>query len=516
MIFMEEIGNGSVGSRRSCLTGTVPRQSKAKCRWLARTLAAIVIAGAFFLSACSQKPPPNVLLIAIDDLNDWTGSLAGHPQAYTPHIDRFAESGTLFTNAHCQSPVCMPSRASMMTSRYPSSTGLYFLFPAIKDSPKLEGVVTMPERFAAEGYEVMAAGKLFHNVENQEIFGKVGEYGGNFGTFGPYPEKQMVYDKPPKLWDWGVFPKSNDDSETPDYQIAQWAKDRLEKDYDKPFFLAAGFYRPHVPMYATQQWFDKFPLNEIQLPIVQEGDEDDLSQYAIDLVNLEHISPTQEWMVEHGEWEHAVQSYLASIAFVDSCVGIVLDALENSPHKDNTIVVVYSDHGFHMGEKDHWAKRTLWEDSTRVLLAVSGPGFNANQRSNKPTGLIDIYPTLLDLCGLAADQGHEGESLSALIDNPNTDWDRPIRTTFGKGNNSIRDENWRYIRYLDGSEELYDHRQDPHEWNNLASNPEFNDIKNRLAAWLPEDEEPILGEGSTGHNAYQASAERLKERSSSP
>lgn len=512
-MMMEFKGSGDATPRRSLQTKTGPRQPQGLRKWLARTLAATSFA-AISVAAFAKDSRPNVLLIGIDDLNDWTGSLGGHPQAYTPNIDRFANSGTLFANAHCQSPVCMPSRASMMTSRYPSSTGLYFLFPQNHDeSPQLEGVLTMPERFAQEGYEVMGAGKLFHNRENDHVFGSVGEYGGNFGTFGPYPEKQMVYDAPPKLWDWGVYPKNDDDSETPDYQIAQWAKDKLEQDYDKPFFLAAGFYRPHVPMYATQKWFDRFPLEEIQLPLVKDGDWDDLPDYAIDLTNLEHISPTQEWMLEHGQWEHAVQSYLASIAFVDSCVGIVLDALENSPHKSNTIVVVFSDHGFHMGEKKHWAKRTLWEDGTRVLMAISGPGLGAQQRSTKPVGLIDIYPTLLELCGMKADKGHEGHSMSPLIDNPRTDdWSRPTLTNFGKGNNAVRSEYWRYIRYLDGSEELYDHRWDPHEWANLASNPAFNDVKASLAKWLPEREAPILGDGSTGHKAYKASAERLKER----
>ncbi|MBK1879650.1 sulfatase [Pelagicoccus mobilis] len=452
----------------------------------------------------------NVLLISIDDLNDWTGSLGGHPQANTPNIDRLAADGILFENAHCQAPVCQPSRASYMTSRYPSSTGLYFLNPGIRSSPALEGSLTLPERFAKEGYKIMAGGKVFHSTESEEILDPIGEYAGRMGGFGPIPEEKISQPFGHPLWDWGVYPENDD--ELPDYKVAKWAEKRLLEEHDQPFFMAVGFFRPHVPMYAPKKWFDQFPRDQVMLPEVKDDDRTDLPSYGENLTRLEHVSPPHQWLVESGEWKHAVQAYLATTTFADYCLGIVLDALERSPHKDNTIIALVSDHGFHLGEKSHWAKRTLWEDGTRVPLIFAGPGVKPELRSNRSVGLIDLYPTLLELNGLDADPKHEGLSLMPLIEDPETKWNRPIRTTFGKGNHALRNQRWRYIRYADGSEELYDHKNDPNEWDNLASNPEYSKIKRRLAKHLPTSEQPILGKGSTGHKALSATEAALRKQ----
>ncbi len=460
-------------------------------------------------SACLANERPNVLFISIDDLNDWTGSLGGHPQALTPNLDRLASRGTLFTNAHCQAPVCQSSRASLMTSRYPHQSGIYFLNPDLDGAPALAGVKTIPERFADEGYEIIAGGKLFHNQDNARIFGKVGTYAGNFGVFGPFPQEKISEPFGGRLWDWGAFPDRDEDM--PDHQLAQWAIRQLELERSEPFFLNVGFHRPHVPMYAPKKWFDLFPLDEVLLPQTADDDRDDLPVYGKNLTTLEHIAPTHQWMLDNGEWHHAVQSYLASIAFVDHCLGMVLDALEASPHRDNTIVVIFSDHGFHLGEKQRWAKRTLWEDGVRVPLIISTPQSRNQARSNQPVGLIDIYPTLVELCGLEADAGLQGRSLAPLLVNPHADWDRPILSTYGPGNHAVRSERYRYIRYLDGSEELYDHYNDPHEWQNLASNPAFVAIKAEHAKWIPlaQDEHAILGANSTGHKAYEAALKAL-------
>jgi arylsulfatase A-like enzyme len=306
------------------------------------------------------------------------------------------------------------------------------------------------------------------------------------------------------LWDWGAFPDS--DEKMPDHKIANWAAEELTSmGTDKPFLLAVGFYRPHVPMFVPKKWFDLHPLDQIRLPEVKEDDLSDLSDYAINITRLKHVAPTQEWIESSGEWKHAVQSYLASVSFVDSCVGTILRALDESPHKDNTIIVLFSDHGFHLGEKQRWAKRSLWEDGTRVPVIIAGPGIAKDQICKKPIGLIDLYPSLLSLAGLEPDTIHEGHSLQPLLENPKAEWDYLARTSFGPGNVSLRSERYRYIRYLDGSEELYDHHKDPNEWSNLANHPELQSIKKKFAARLPTKSAPLLGTGSTGHDSYQAS-----------
>jgi len=268
--------------------------------------------------------------------------------------------------------------------------------------------------------------------------------------------------------------------------------------------MGVGFYRPHVPMYAPKKWFDKHPRKDIQLPLVFENDRSDLSQYAIDLTNLEHVSPTHEWVTGAGEWDHAVQSYLASVTFADHCLGIVLDALESSDHAGNTIIALFSDHGFHLGEKERWAKRSLWEDGTRVPIIVVAPGFQADQATNRPAELLDLYPTLLELAGMEADPGQEGQSLVPLMKDPTMEWNHPAITSFGLGNYAVRTTRYRYIQYLDGSRELYDLSQDPHEWHNLASKPESQAIIDAHAAFLPKRAHAVLPGKSTGHNAYRA------------
>ena len=449
---------------------------------------------------------PNVLLISIDDLNDWIGCLGGHPQAKTPNIDRLAARGVLFNNAHCQVPVCNPSRASMMTSLYPESTGIYFLSPDLTESDVATKNTLMPKRFEEEGYHVTGAGKIFHGNQNKKY---IPNYSDNFGGFGPLPEKKISSFKGHKLWDWGVYPDRDEDM--PDHKIAAWAVNELEKERNQPSFLAVGFYRPHVPQYVPQKWFDLYPLESLQLPKVLERDLDDLSEYGINLTRLNHVAPTQDWVKQSNEWKPLVQSYLACVSFVDHQVGKLLDALDSSPAKDNTVVVLYSDHGFHLGEKDRWAKRSLWEDSTRVPLMIAGPGVARGKVSPKPVQLMDVYPTLLEMAGLKEDKKLEGNSLANLLRNPRAEWPNMARTSFGPGNYSIRSERYRYIHYNDGSEEFYDHANDPHEWNNLIGKPEFFSQIEEHRAHKPGQFHPVLGTVSTGHRAFHASEEVRKQ-----
>jgi arylsulfatase A-like enzyme len=447
-----------------------------------------------------------VLLIAIDDLNDWTGCLQGHPQARTPRIDGLAAAGTLFLNAHCQASVCNPSRASLLTGRYPHRSGIYFLSPDLRQAPALQGVLTLPEAFASHGYRTLAAGKIFHGGDGRFFH----EYGGTHGGFGPRPVQKISQPHGHPLWDWGAFPDS--DQQMPDVQTARWAVDKLKENFDQPFFLAVGFYRPHVPMYVPARWFDQHPRSSIRLPLTHGDDRDDLSPYAIDLTSLKHVAPSHDWIERAGQWKHAVQSYLASCTFVDHCVGTVLDALNHSAHAGNTIVILFSDHGFHLGEKQRWAKRSLWEDGTRVPLIVAAPGYNAGQRVAQPVQLLDIYPTLLDLAGLPPDPRQQGHSLVPLLEDPAVEWDHPALSAFGPGNFSVRSRRYRFIQYRDGSRELYDHDNDPHEWHNLAAQPAFAEVIRQHATHLPQQPHAVLPGDSTGHRAFQAANQRASIR----
>jgi len=473
-------------------------------------LAVILIA----LSACVEKKKPvdteikerpNVLFIAIDDLNDWIGALGGHPQAKTPHLDQLAQRGVLFSNAHCQAPVCNPSRASVMTSLYPSTSGIYFLNPDIINSPLASKNMVMPKRFQQEAYNVFAAGKIFHNGKgiNER---HIPNYAGQFGGFGPMPEQKISAYPGHPLWDWGVYPER--DNQMPDYQIASWAAQKLTTQQDQPFWMGVGFYRPHVPQFAPQKWFDMYPLDSLQLPQTIADDLNDISPYGVAITRLEHVSPTHKWVVENTAWKPLVQSYLACVSFVDQQVGRVLDALDNGDYGDNTYVVLFSDHGFHLGEKERYAKRSLWEDGARVPLIIMGPGIPKGKIIDKPVQLLDIYPTLLDLCNLKPDPKHEGNSLVPLLNNKEAEWPHYARTCFGPGNYAIVSEQYRFIQYNDGSEEFYDHKKDPHEWHNVINNSDYAEVIEKHRRQVPMSRHSILGNGSTGHLSYEATEKK--------
>jgi len=453
--------------------------------------------GTLLLASLAAPARPNVVLITVDDLNDWVGCLEGHPQARTPHLDALAARGALFTNAHCQAPVCTPSRAALFTGRLPSTTGMYFLQPALSSVEELRDVTTLLGRFADEGYATLSAGKLTHGGGEARY---VQTYGGTMGGFGPRPPEKLSYPQGHPLWDWGPYPAT--DAEMPDARLADWAAARLAEERAEPFVLAVGFWRPHVPMCVPQPWFDLF--EDVTLPPTLDDDRADLPDYAKALT-IGLPAPRHEWMVEHDAWTGAVHAYLASCAFVDAQVGRVVDAVAASPHADDTIVVVLSDHGFHLGEKQRWAKRSLWEESTRVPLIVAGPDIDP-ARIGAGVGLVDVYPTLLDLCGLEPDPGLDGHSLTPLL--RGEPWPHAALTTFGPGNHAVRTESWRYIRYADGAEELYAHPADPHEWANLAGDPAHTEVMQRLRGFLPTADAPMVpGASGAGLDAMRDAGE---------
>lgn len=436
--------------------------------------------------------PRNVLFIAIDDLNDWVGCLGGNAQAQTPHIDRLAAAGTLFTNAHCQAPICNPSRNSLISGKYPSSIGVYFLEPLYRDAEALRESESVFQYFRKYGYESRGIGKLFHHATGDAR--SFEEHAGYLEGFGPIPDDKINWEGGHPLWDWGAFHKP--EAEMTDARYADWMVERLQRDYERPFFLSVGFVRPHVPLYAPQRWLDRFPLDEILLPETSPAEMNDISDYAKQLT-WGGVAPRHADIIEKKQWEKAVQAYLASVAFVDDCVGRVWDALQASPYSDNTVVVVWSDHGFHLGEKQKWGKRSLWEESTRVPFIIISPDLKAGQRCARPVGLVDLYPTLVELCGLPEKSGLDGQSLMPLLVNPDLEWRRPALTTLGPGNHALRSDRWRYIRYADGSEELYDHDVDPAELTNLAGSSASVPVVEALRAFLPQVNVP-LAEGSSG------------------
>lgn len=451
---------------------------------------------------------PNVLLIGIDDLNDWIGCLGGHPQVRTPHLDRLAASGTLFSNAHCQAPVCNPSRTSLMTGLRPTTTGVYGLAPWYRTVPELQKLTSLPQAFRAAGYHTALAGKIYHTFPpKKDRAAEFDDYGPPC-NFGPLPKKKFVETpQPHRLVDWGVFPEK--DEQQNDWEIASWAVEFLGRDHEKPFFFGVGFGRPHVPCFASQKWFDLYPVETLKMPEMLDGDRDDVPEFAWYL-NWRLPEPRLEWAKEAKQWKPLVRSYLASVSFVDSQVGRVLEALRDSPAADNTIVVLFSDHGWHLGEKEITGKNTLWERSTRVPLIVAGPGVPARQRSHQPAELLDIYPTLLDLAGLDPVGGLEGLSLRPQLEKPDASR-RPAITTHNAGNHSVCDPRWRYIRYADGSEELYDRENDPHEWHNLAGKEEHADVIKRLSQSLPKDEATQVP-GSGGRTLYKKDGRWYWER----
>lgn len=435
-----------------------------------------------------SSAPPNVLMIIVDDLNDWVGVMGGHPNARTPNLDHLAAQGTLFSNAHATAAICGPSRASVMTGLHPSTSGIYdqLYDDAIKRaSAATENAVFLTEYFGRHGYKTMGIGKIFHEGAPNEAFE---QYGGRVKGFGPHPPREFAWESDRTNTDWGVFPERNEDMI--DHQSAAWAIERLGEVHDRPFLLSVGFIRPHAPWYTPQEWFDLHPVDELALPPYRKDDLDDVSQISRDLHEMP-MMPTTEWAIETGEWPNIVQAYLASVSFVDHYVGEVLDALEDSPYSDNTVVVLWSDHGYHLGEKNRFAKHSLWEETTRVPLIIRAPGGKAGQVHNEAASLLDIYPTLLDLAGLPPNVANEGVSQKAVIFGSAPGVSRPALTAYGFGNFTARAEDYRYIRYRDGSEELYDHRNDPNEWRNLASVPELEPVKQRLGRSIPTKIAPL-------------------------
>ncbi len=494
-----------------------------------------------FFVACNttgkkqEQLHPNVLFISVDDLNDWEGVLLGNSQAKTPNMDKLFSEGVLFTNAHASQPVCTASRNSILSGIHPSSSGWYGSTKDMRENydSVMKNHMMLPEFFKANGYNTYAVGKVFHSGEsdfpdktddfwteyaphfwnNMEPHIKENGYGYRGMMFYPFPKNggQLVelygkdsineyYRETNRFYSLCGGPLEDEDIPKEgmyDEQIANWAINKLNEKQDKPFFLSVGFIRPHVPYTAPKKYFDLYPIENIKVPEVPDDEFKDIPMMGKAIAY--GYTPKGGWSDVSSKKEilpELVQSYLACISFVDDQIGKLLRTLENSPNGKNTIIVLCSDHGQHLGEKRHFRKQALWEEATRVPLYFKVPKNKMNgQRSEQVVSLLDIYPTLTELCNLPQVSQLEGKSLAPLIDTPDKKNDRSILTSWYYKNHAVRSNDWRYIHYRDGGEELYNHKTDPGEHINLAGNLEYASVIEAHKKWLPKHD--ALPAGST-------------------
>lgn len=432
-------------------------------------------------AAALAQNKPDVLFIAVDDLNDWTSYLGGHPQTKTPNIDRLVARGTAFTNSHCAAPACNPSRAALMSGLRPWQTGIYTNGDPAQGV--LKDVNTINRHFLANGYNTLGGGKIYHGYGSEGRTDTWTEWAGLFPSIKEHEENLNGLNR--GHFDWGAVDAKTADMG--DYKATDWAINHLKTaPADKPLFLALGYIKPHLPWYVPKEYYDRFPLAEIKLPVTKDDDLNDIPKAGVKMAGPEGDHAA---VLKGDQWKKAVQAYLATISFLDDQVGRLLDGLDQSPRKDKTIIVWWTDHGWNLGEKQHWRKFALWEETTRTSMAIVAPGVTKpGTTCSAPVDYTNIYPTLCQLTGLPVPQHVKGASLTPLLKDPAAKWDGVAVCTHGKGNHAVRDARWRYIRYADGSEELYDHEKDPYEWTNLAGEVGMSDIKAQLGAVLPKEE----------------------------
>ncbi|MGK0198241.1 MAG: arylsulfatase A-like enzyme [Yoonia sp.] len=436
----------------------------------------------------ASADPPNVLFIVVDDMNDWISLLDPTSPIKTPNLERLARRGTLFTRAYCMSAACNPSRAATLTGLRPTTSGVYGNKSDWRRA--LPHRKTIMQRFRAAGYSVKGAGKIFHHhldgaFHDPPSFDE-------FRHLRPqlYPAEKL--NRAPKYGsrntDWGVWPPAEEDAI--DFGTADYCINALRATSAKPFFLACGIFKPHSPFFAPAKYHEG--LSGVGLPVRQADDWNDLPPGALKLMKSKQWFWSGMMEVDKrrpGSYQQFIRSYAACVSFADAQIGRVLAALDASPQRDNTIVVLWSDHGFHLGEKDHIEKFALWEKANHIPFIVVAPGVTKpGSRCDVPIDLSVLYPTLLELAGFPADARCDGDSIVPWLRDAKAPRKQPALMTYGRGNHAVRSERWRYIRYPDGSEELYDHGDDPHEWNNLAGDPKNAQVMAAHRRWLPKNE----------------------------
>ena len=463
----------------------------------------IFIIGLYTTSHAQNKEKPNILMLCIDDMNDWVGFLGGHPQAKTPNMDKLANRGVNFTKAYCTAPGCSPSRNALLFGIEPHNSGLYPFYDINEiESEVLEPYTALPLLFRQNGYKTVGLGKVFHNPDNRykqdEIWDEYKMYANSklnlLKDKGYYPEpynKRLV-----------SCPANNPATDFKDRKSADHAIRFLEKKHNKPFFLAVGFILPHTPFITPEENYDRFNLPIFE-PAIRADDLVDIPLTGRSNAQIYVELPLRR----DNAWEKVRRGYLASISFTDDNVGLVLDALEKSIYADNTIVVLWSDHGFHLGEKRTFSKFSLWEEATRTPFIILDPRKKEGHGEvcEQTVGLINVYKTISDLANIETPDYVDGMSLAPWLVSPNKQLDRPAMTTWGRGNYSLRTKKWRYTRYFDGSEELYDVIKDSNEWTNLANKAEYKELMQQLAdKWLPKNEAPQVKSGRKLYNVVDA------------
>ncbi|MEM9830517.1 MAG: sulfatase [Bacteroidota bacterium] len=437
----------------------------------------------------SLAPPkqPNVLFIAVDDMNDWTTLFNKENPIKTPHLEKLASRGAFFTRAYCSSPACNPSRVSIMTGTRPHKTGIYGNASDWRSA--LPNTKTVQQYFREHGYYVGGAGKIFHHHADWAFHDDA-----SFDEFllmkinEPYPPSKLngLEEYGSRNTDWGPWPKHIE--QIADFKTTEYAIRFLEKDHFQPFFLNIGIYKPHSPFFAPERYFEDYSQDSLIMPTLKSNDWNDLPSGAENLLeNTKWFWKGMMHAVEENPdaYQEFIQAYQACTSFADDMIGRVLEALDQSPSRDNTVIVLWSDHGFHLGEKEHIEKFALWERTTHVPYIIVAPGqITPGTIVEKPVDLTTIYPTLAELCGLP-DPETKGESVVPLLQGDTLF--SPALMTYLKGNHAVRTERWRYIRYADGSEELYDHEHDPREWNNVAGQQNYAEIIAELRKHLPQE-----------------------------
>jgi len=451
----------------------------------------------------------NVLFISIDDLNDYISPLDNHPGVKTPNFDRLAKRSVTFANAHCAAPACHPSRVAIMTGVHPSRSGIYRnMFGAHgprwrHESKVLENAVVLSQHFRDHGYRAVGGGKIFHTLQwtpgdSQNDPDAWDEYRGDpldpISGDWPRPESTkkdqnagFVGRRPLNNHYFGAAPVELN-ADQGDGPVVDWAVEQMQKPADNPLFLAVGLFRPHIPWEVPQKWFDLYPESEVQLPAHLENDLDDAHRHGRE--------GWHKWVTDNKQWRHLMRGYLASISYVDYELGRLLDGLDASPMAKNTIVVLWTDHGFHIGEKENWEKFALWDQTTRVPMFIHAPGVSRDGvKTRQPATLTDVYPTLCELAGLPIPKQCDGTSLVPQLKNPSKPKKQLALTSFQFGrekqpSHAVADPRYRLIRYANGFEELYDLKKDPNEFTNQIDEPEFAEIRKRLAKALPKNAAP--------------------------
>jgi len=449
------------------------------------SLVALIAGLAAPFAPAAEPSRPNVLFIAVDDLNHWVGYLHRNPQTITPNLDRLAARGVRFTRSYCAAPVCNPSRTAIMSGMRPSTTGVYQNNDDWR--PVISQDLPLTTTFRKAGYYVAGAGKIYHEAYTRRA------------EWDDYLESKGLDPNPSPSGDKGVdgirfAPLDCEDDDLREGKIIGYGIEQLGKKHDKPFFLAIGLHKPHMPWNVPRKYYDMHPLDEIVLPKAMENDLADIPAAGVAMAKPDG---DHRKIVESGRWKEAVQGYLAAITYADTMIGRLIDALDKSEHADNTIVVLWGDHGWHLGEKEHWRKFALWEEATRAPLIWIVPGVTKpNSVCERTVDFMSIYPTLTDLCGIEKPKHVESKSIRVLLADPKSEWTTPALTTHEYNNHGIRSEGWRYIRYADGGEELYDETADPYEWTNLAGDKQHAERISELAKYLPTTNAPdVSGAG---------------------